>query len=145
MLLAHPVPHDVVVGHLSPPPTNFGGCAQRRGVEKTKDLEAQLVGQGGNKVDLDEIADVGRDERELWEAACGENALEHEIALAGGCGGEDGPDVGDALLVGLRLASEFLHNVSCGIHGGRILRTFCSCSIVGSSACFLQSMSGLWR
>jgi hypothetical protein len=145
VLLAHPVPYDVVVGHLSPSPTNFGGCAERCGVEEAEDLEAQLVGKGRDEVDFDEVADVGRYEGELWEAASGEDALKHEITLAGGCGRKDGPDVGDALLVGLGLSSEFLHNVSCGLDGGRSMRTFCSCSMVGSSACFLQSMSGLWR
>jgi hypothetical protein len=46
----------------------------------------------------------------------GEDALEHEIAVFGWGGGEEGPDVGDGLLVGLRDGTEFLligqHTVS---------------------------------
>jgi hypothetical protein len=39
------------------------GCfAERRGVEIAEDLEAQLGRQGGEEVDFEEVADVGRDE-----------------------------------------------------------------------------------
>ena len=108
MLLAHLVPHHVIIGELSPPPADLGGVAERGGVEVAEDLEAQFGGQSAEEVDLDEVADGGGDEGELGEAALGEDALQHEIAVGGGGGREERPHVGDALLVDLGFLLEFL-------------------------------------
>jgi hypothetical protein len=108
VLLAHLVPDDVVVGKLSPPPAHLGGVAQRSRVKRAKDLEAQLSGECAEEVDLDEVADGRGDEGELGEAALGEDALQHEVAVSRGGGREERPNVGDALLVNLRFLLEFL-------------------------------------
>jgi hypothetical protein len=80
-----------------------GGC-----VEEAQDLEAELGGEGGDEVNLDESADGGGDEGELGKAALGEDALQHKVAVSGRSSGEESPHTGYALLVGLRFTAEFL-------------------------------------
>lgn len=95
------MPDDIIVGHFSPAATDLGGLAQRRGIEVAEDLEAELWRQSRHEVDFDQVADRGGDEGELREAALGEDALQHEVAMLGRGSGEEGPDVGNGLLVGL--------------------------------------------
>jgi len=54
----------------------------------TKDFKAEFGREGSEEIDLDELANVGRDIRELREAALCEDALQHEIAMFTGCGRE---------------------------------------------------------
>ena len=56
MLLTHSVPHDIIVGELSPLPAHLGGLAERGGIEMAQDLETQFMGKGGKEVDLDEVS-----------------------------------------------------------------------------------------
>ena len=56
MLLTHPVPHNIVVGELSPFSAHLSGLAERGGVEMAKDLETQLMGKGSKEIDLDEVS-----------------------------------------------------------------------------------------
>ena len=101
VLLTHLVPNDVIVSQLPPPPIDLGGFAERGCVEIAEDLEAQFGGECAEKVDLDEIADGRGNEGELGKTALSEDALQHEVPMARRGGGEERPDVGDALLVGL--------------------------------------------
>lgn len=116
MLLAHSVPNNVVVGQAPPAPADLSSLTQRGCVEETENPEAKLWWQSREEVDLDQVANGSGDVRQLREAALGEDALEHKIAVFGRSGGEERPDVGYGLLVGLGESTEFLfmgqHTVS---------------------------------
>ena len=101
MLLTHLMPHHIIIRQLTPLATHLRSLTQRCRIQIRKDFEAEFGGEGGEEIDLDEVADRGGDEGELGEAALGEDALEHEVAVFGGGGGGEGPDVGYGLLVGL--------------------------------------------
>lgn len=99
VLLAHADPDGVGVGQGSPPLADLGGLGQADGVEVAQDLLGELDGEGGDEVDLEGFVDFSRDERELWEAELGEDTLKHQVAVSGRGGGEQGPHVGNGLLI----------------------------------------------
>jgi hypothetical protein len=108
VLFTHLVPHNIIVGKESPAPTDLGCFAKRCGVEVAEDLESKFWGKEGEKVDIDHVPHLYGEKGELRKAAGGEDALKDEVSLLGRSGREDGPDVGYALLVGLRKGTEFL-------------------------------------
>lgn len=62
---------------------------------------------------------LARHSRELWEAALGDDSLQHQLAMLGGGGREDRPHVGDGFLIGCREAVEFtLDESHLGLVGG---------------------------
>jgi hypothetical protein len=102
MLFTHPMPDHIVIGQSSPAMRHLGCSAEGRSVEVAEDFERQLWGEGGKEIDANEFADAGRDVGELWEAALGQYSLEHESALLGWSSREQGPHMGDSLLITLR-------------------------------------------
>jgi hypothetical protein len=145
VLFTHLVPYNIVISKQSPSPTNLGGLAERRCVEIAEDLEPEFWRKKGEKVDVDHIPHLNGEEGELREAAGGEDALKDKVSLLSWGGGEDGPNMGYALLVRLREGAELLVKVSkmCSSRASR--RTVCSCSIDGPSACLLHFRSGRCR
>ena len=99
VLLAHADPDGIGVGEGSPPLTDLGGLGQADGVEIAQDLLGELDGEGRDEVDLEGLVDFSRDERELGEAKLGEDTLKHQVAVSGRSGGEEGPHVGNSLLI----------------------------------------------
>lgn len=95
------MPDNIVICKTSPPLTDLGRFAEGGGIEVTQDLEAELRGESREEVDLDQVSNVRRDEGELREAALSEDALQHEISVFGRRRREQGPDVGNGLLVRL--------------------------------------------
>lgn len=53
------MPYHVVVGELPPPAAHLGGFAERGSVEVAQDLVAELGGEGGEEVNLDQVAHIG--------------------------------------------------------------------------------------
>ena len=151
MLLAHLVPHHIIICQASPALADLGCLAQGCRVEITKDLEGYLGRESGDEVDSNEISDGGRDEGELGEAALCEDTAKHQLSLFRRSSGEQGPHVGNALLIGLCKGLQLLVKVRDIRKSARspventALLTLCNWSIDGSSACRLHFESGLCR
>lgn len=58
MLLAHAMPHKVVVSKTSPSSADLSSFAERYGVEITEDLVGEFGGKGGKEVDLELLLDL---------------------------------------------------------------------------------------
>lgn len=99
VLLADAMPDLVVFGELAPWAGDLCGLAEGDGVEVAEDLEGEFVGEGDEEVDLELFGDLAGHGGELGKAALGHDALEHEVAVAGGGGGEETPYVGDGLAI----------------------------------------------
>jgi hypothetical protein len=83
MLFAHAVPDHVIVGKVAPSPTDLGRFAQRKCVEVCEDLIREFGRKSPEKIDLELLLDLASDGRQLREAALGNDALEHEVAVFG--------------------------------------------------------------
>ena len=92
MLLANATPQDVVVRKVLPLASYLGGAAQGSGVEITEYFQTDLTGEDCKGIDADEMRELLGEQRELGEAAHGEEALEDEGPLGMRGGRKVGPD-----------------------------------------------------
>jgi hypothetical protein len=78
VLFAYPAPEDVIVGEFSPLFADLG-CATEGGcVEAAEDLEGDFTREYGKGIDANEMRELFGEERELREAAHGEDALKNQ-------------------------------------------------------------------
>lgn len=129
MLSAHERPDNIVIGEITPAAADLSGFAERVCVKVAENLVGKLRGQSRQKVDLELFVDFARDRGKLGKAALGDDALEHQLAVLGGSGGEEGPDMRDGLLVGGGEAIQFL---KAGQNGcTKVVCHVCRCLHVG--------------
>ena len=93
MLLTHLVPDHIIVGQSPPSLADLRGFAKGGCVQVAENFEAEFGRKCGEEVDLDEVSYAGGDVGELRETALGEDALQHEVAVFGWCGGEERPNM----------------------------------------------------
>ena len=75
------MPDDIVVSKTSPTLTHLCSLAQRRSVQIAENLITKLSWQGRDEINLDQIAQRGREERELLETALSEYTTEDKISM----------------------------------------------------------------
>jgi hypothetical protein len=102
------MPDHIIVGESLPALADLGSVAKGGRVEIREDAEGDFGRSDGQEVDSEQRLEVIGEEGELGHTTLGQEAAEDELTMACWRRAEEGPDVGDNLLILVRQAFDVL-------------------------------------